>query len=341
MSENSHKGCSDTHFKIRLFSTLFPLLLFCGFSIFITGCSLNAPRDNPLDPELGGNIYGRVLSRNSYGIADVEISIPQADVITYTDAHGDFGLYVLPEGRMWVFFTHDNYSSESTMVVTKEGKLDTLMIYLNGLPYFINCEVTTHHYDEHLPAEPLYFCRLSTVASDIDGEIDIDSVWVEIPALFYAKRLIYDSFKREFNYILLAEELPGQNLETLVGKNIFFNIADKDSTVVQSSPYYVSRIIHQLPKVIFPSGGADILTTDTTFIWHKYNNGFYVRYYGEIARTSEGEPVVYEFNILEQNDTTYSLDISVLNEGEYIWTLEIIDSLGNSARNRKQKFYRE
>ncbi|KPJ73482.1 hypothetical protein AMJ52_03635 [candidate division TA06 bacterium DG_78] len=319
------------------------LILYCTIILFSLNCSLDAPRDNPLDPNLGGNIWGRVLSRNSYGIAEVEVSIPDVDVITYTDTSGDFGLYVLPEDSMYIFFTHDSYSPESAIIVPKTSEIDTIIVELNGLPYFINCDVTTHYYDRNLPAGPLYFCELSTIAGDIDGDIDIDSVLVEIPALSYSQRLNYDPDIQMFMHKLYADELPGMTLEALVGKQIFFKIIDKDNTAVRSSPYYISRIIYQSPDVIFPSGGLDVLIADTTFIWHKYDYGFYVHYHGEIVRIIGGGPagVASEFDVFAQNDTTYNVSVSILDPGEYYWTLEVIDSFGNSARSKEERFYRD
>jgi hypothetical protein len=318
-------------------------MLYCAIFLFLLNCSFDAPRDNPLDPNLGGNIWGRVLSRNAYGIADVEISIPDADVITYTDTSGNFGLYVLPEDSMYVFFTHDSYSPESAIIAPKISEIDTIIVELNGLPYFIDCKVTTHYYDRNLPAGPLYFCELSAITGDIDGDIDIESVLVEIPALSYSQRLNYDPDIQMFMHKLYADELPGMTLEALVGKQIFFEVIDKDNTVVRSSPYYISRIMYQSPDIIFPSGGLDILTVDTTFIWHKYDYGFGVYYHGEIVRIISGGPagVAFEFEVLSQNDTTYNVSVSVLDPGEYYWTLEVIDDFGNSARSKEERFYRE
>jgi hypothetical protein len=333
----------EINYKSHFSDAILCLLLLYLVYLFSLNCSLNAPRDNPLDPNLGGNIWGRVTSRNAYEIADVEVFIPFADAITYTDTCGEFSLYVLPEDSMYIFFVHENYALESTMVVPEKGKIDTLTMELNGLPYFTEYEATTHYYDRNLPADPLYFCELSTIAGDIDGEIDIDSVWVEIPDLSYSRKLDYDLDEQKFIYTLYTDELPGQTLEALVGEAIFFNIADKGGAIVQSPPYYIARIIYQAPGVIFPIRGTDILMFDTTFVWHKYNYGYYVSYHGEIIKIISGGPagVVQYFNVSDQNDTTFYVNISILNLGEYYWTLEVIDDFGNSARSKEYRFYKE
>jgi hypothetical protein len=335
MRENKAEyGLNPSQYELFPFYVLFLCLL---------SCSLNAPRDNPQDPNLGGNICGRILSRNFYGIEGAEIYIPLADVITYSDTNGYFGLYVLPEDTMWVFCTHENYSPESLIIVTETGTIDTLMVYLNGLPYFLNCSATTHHYERNWPPDPLYFCYLSTTVGDVDGVTDIESVWVDIPTLSYTKRLIYDSSEQEYSYTLLADELPGNTLEVLVGQGIFFNVVDKDSAIVRSSPYYISRIIYHSPEIIFPQGGLDTLKTDTTFIWHKFDHGYYVWYHGEIIKIVGGGPagIAYSFDVFAQNDTTFDFEIAFLDSGEYYWTLEVMDSLRNSSRTKEQRFLTE
>lgn len=313
-----------------------------GVSLLVLSCSLNAPRDNPLDPNLGGNICGKVLTRNFSGIANVEIAIPQAERSTSTNSSGEFDFYALPVDSMWLYFYHLNYSPESVIIAPQKGVIDSLTICLNGLPYFEKCGVTTHHYERDWPPDPLYICQLSTEANDFDGEIDIESVWVKIPALAYTKRLVYDSSKQLFIHTLLANELPGGNLEALVGKEILFFIADKESAITVSTPHYISRIVYQVPQIIFPGYGLDTLKTDTAFVWHKYDQGFYVHYYGEIVRIVGGGPagVVDSFNISDQNDTTDYLNISALAPNEYYWTLEVIDSLGNTCRAKECRFIR-
>ncbi len=219
----------------------------------------------------------------------------------------------------------------------------------HGLPYFINCKVTTHCYEvvEVQPELPdPESCAFYAIVGDISEDVDIESVWIEIPALSYTKRLPYDSDIQEYFQKLGGRELPGEGLEVLTGRDIFFNITTEDSKIVQSSPYRISRIIHDLPEVIFPKKG-DTVFTNLTFIWHKHNHGYYVRYHGDIYLIVVIDtPFIYtkpfdSFDIDKQNDTTYNFDPSMLGSGYYYWTLAVIDSFGNSARCKEQVFYKD
>ncbi|RKX70488.1 hypothetical protein DRP53_04895 [candidate division WOR-3 bacterium] len=304
---------------------------------------MNAPRDNPFDPNLGGNICGRVLSRGLSGIPGVEVLCPEANAFTYTDSAGNFSLFGLPEDSLWIFFDHDSFVSDSVRVSLRKGRIDSITIHLNGKPYLINCKITTHHYERNWPPDPLYFCQLSAIARDLDGEFDIDSVWFTIPEISLTRRLSYSPSEQNFNYTLFADELPGENLEVLVGKDVFFMISDKENAVSSSGPYHVGRIIYRSPCVIFPAGGQDTIKSETSFVWHRFDQGFYVRYHGEIVRIIGGGPgeIAHTFDLSGQNDTTYRLGSSLLDPGEYYWTLEVIDNLGNSCRSKEEKFYKD
>ena len=258
-------------------------------------CSWDAPRDNSLDPSLGGNISGRVLTRRATPIAGARVSVPGV-------------------GRL---------------IVTA---------YLNGLPYLQNCKLTTHVYGRGWPPEPLEFCTLTATAGDIDGASDVDSVWVEIPAIGSSERLSYDSDSRVYVQTLRAADLPGEGLDTLVGQEVRFNVADLESTVAACTLSGVSRIIYDLPEPAFPSGGVDTLSSDTLFTWYRFDHGFGVRYHGQIVRIEGGSPagIAAEF---DTPDTALLVNSGLLNSGDYYWTIEAIDGFGNSSRSAEEVFH--
>ncbi len=305
-------------------------------------CSWDAPRDNPLDPYLGGNIEGRILTRRATGICDAEVLVPAASRIVRTDSAGQFGFYALPEESLWVYFAADGYVAESTGIRLEKGRIDTLTQYLNGLPCLDDCRVTSHRYGRNWPPDPLCFCRLSVLAGDLDGEADVESVWVEIPDIGYAHRLTYDPDEQSFVHTIRADSLPDRSLEALVGRDITFRVADRESATVESPACHLSRIIQHLPVPVFPAGGVDTLSTDTTFVWHRFNHGFRVRYHNEVVRIEGGGPagVAAEFETAGPADTTFRFDIALLQPGDYYWTVEAIDTLGNSVRSREERFHR-
>lgn len=313
-----------------------------GLALVLTAwLACSAPHDNPLDPSLGGNVEGRVLTRRATGIANAEVLVPAAGRVARTDSAGSFGLYGLPDGLLKFQLAADGCVAESVVVALERGRIDKLDVYLDGLPYVQDCRFTTHRQGRDWPPNPLTYCRFTATASDADGETDIDSVWVEIPAVGYARRLDYDPDRQLFTRTLAALLLPGQSLETLMGQSVLFKVADQESAVVQAPPCYLSRIIEYLPEPVFPSGWADTLRGDTTFIWHRFDHGFWVSYHCEIVRIEGGGPagIAATFDRPAPQDTTYLYYAAELTSGDYYWTVEAIDAFGNSARSPEERFH--
>lgn len=319
--------------------TLSRSLRLCG--LLALGCSWNAPHDNPLDPTLAGSVEGRVLNRRATGIGSATVSVPDAGRFSGTDSRGDFLLLGLPADTVTVFAACPGYAPESAQVALSRGNIDTLVFYMNGLPYFADCSLTAHVYGRSWPPGPLCFLRLSAVASDSDGTPDIDSVWVEIPSVGYARRLVFDPERNRHALTLWADSLPGRSLDTLVGQAANFRVLDRQGALGTGPCPGVSRLIYDLPSPVFPSGGLDTVRTDTTFVWHRFAAGFAVRYHGEVVRIEGGAPagVVTSFQTPGSLDTVFRFSRALLEAGDYYWTLEAIDALGNSSRSSEELFH--
>jgi len=301
-------------------------------------CTWDAPRDNPLDPALGGNISGRVLTRRASPIAGAELSLPAAGRFATTDSTGSFELRGLPDESTLVLIAADGYAADSTVIGLTKGVIDTVTAYLNGLPYLAGCRITAHVHGRGWPPDPLQFCTLAATAGDGDGEADVDSVWVEIPAINCSRKLPYNSDETLYVQALWAEDLPGQALDTLVGQEVRFNVVDKESTTATYTLSGVSRIITDLPEPVFPSGGTDTLAGDTLFSWRRFDHGYGVHYHGEVVRIQGGSPagIAAEFNTA---DTTWLFAWAQLQSGDYYWTIEAIDGFGNSSRSAEELFH--
>jgi len=283
-------------------------------------------------------LCGRVLTRRATPIAGAVIRLPGAGRQVETDSDGGFELHGLPDESALVRISADGFASESAQVALARGEIDTLTVYLNGLPYLQNCRITTHVYGRGWPPEPLRFCTLTAAAGDVDGGTDIDSVWVEIPATGTLKRLPFDSDQQLYVQTVWASDLPGQGLDTLVGQKVRFMAADYESAVATCTLPGVTRIIDELPEPRFPSGGADTLSGDTLFEWYRFDRGFSVRYHGQIVRIEGGSPagIAAEF---DTPDTVHLFNSAQLDSGDYYWTIEAIDGFGNSSRSAEEVFH--
>jgi len=315
------------------------LQFLAAFAVVATlNCSWDAPRDNPLDPSLGGNISGRVKTRRATPIANALVSLPSAGRVVETDSAGSFEFRGLDEESTWVFVTAGGYAAESACLALTKGEIDTMTAYLNGLPFLQDCRVAAHVYGRGWPPEPLEFCTLTATAGDVDGGSDVDTVWVEIPAIGYSQKLSYNTDEKLYARTLWAEDLPGQTLDALAGQEVRFNVVDLESTVTAVVVPGITRIITDLPEPAFPSGGIDTLSSDTAFHWYRFNHGYSVHYHGEVVRVEAGSPtgVAAEF---ETSDTTWLFDSALLQLGDYYWTIEAIDAFGNSSRSAEELFH--
>jgi hypothetical protein len=301
----------------------------------------NAPHDNPFDPALGGNVEGRILTRRATGIGSAEVSVPAAARSAWTDSTGAFYLSGLPAESVWVFCRADSYAVDSARLGLAKGRVDTLSRYLNGLPNVLDCGMSSHVYGRSWPPRPLYFCRLFALVGDMDGEADIESVWVEFQDLGGTRRFSYDADKRRFSLTIWADSLPGFSLETLVGRQADIRVVDREGAVTRCPGHSLSRIIADLPCQAFPAGGLDTVWADTTFAWHRFAGGFWVSYYCEVVRVEGGGPagLAASFSTSGPDDTVYRFSAALLAPGDYYWTVEAIDAQGNSARSKEELFH--
>jgi len=316
-------------------------VLACSLLIvpLLLACSWDAPRDNPLDPNLGGNIEGRVLTRRATGIHGAEAVIPALGRFACTDSSGTFEFRGLDEDSVWVRVAAEGYAADSARLGLKKGRIDTVTRYLNGLPFFSECRISSHVYGRGWPPEPLSFFRLTARVADPDGAPDIDSVWAEIPCIEYAERLTFDP--EEEHFVQPIWEIPGQSPETLVGQAVSFKVVDNEGGSGLETGSRVMRIIYDLPEPRFPAGGLDTVDIDTTFAWRVFDYGYEVGYHAEIVRVEGGGPagVVMTFDAAGSADTTFRVTTDSLPEGDYYWTVEAIDRFGNSSRSAEELFH--
>ncbi len=308
---------------------------------FVLALACEAPRDNPLDPALGGNLDGRVLTRRATGIAGAEVILPAAGRFCLTDSAGEYSFRGLPADSLLVRFSAEGYAEESSLVELAKGRVDTMTRYLNGLPFFVSRRVTSHVWGRGWPPDPLVFFSLVAEVDDPDGATDLDSVWCEIPTVGLSERLPYDPEAEQFELTLWSGDLPDQNPETLVGAGVRFRVADMQGATGYSPDCPVARIIYELPQPAFPAGGLDTLESDTTFCWYGFDVGYPVGYHGEVVRIEAGGPAgtVLAFDRTTTADTSWRCPHDSLPDGDYYWTIEAFDGFGNSARSAEQRFH--
>ena len=289
--------------------------------------SCEAERINPLDPKSPlyrdeGALVGSVKTRTGKPIRDVIVETPSLNKYTVTDFDGRYELAGLKSGDAKVYASLNGYSSDSGQVKIRILKFDTLDFVLDILPQFDHCIVRTYNtINKNNQVE------FEASVSDGDGIVDIDSVlcWVND---------VVDTFKLEYDdgvykKTIQAKTLPGQTLESLVGKKVFFIACDKAGQSVCSNPAMMTRIIDEVPTLVEPVN-FQVVDKNPTLIWNRTSTSFPYTYKVEVMNTQLG--VIWTRGGIPPSDTTIVVDES-LEADDYSWVIWIIDEYGNHSRS--------
>lgn len=312
-----------------------------GVLVVMLAATCDAPHDNPLDPQNGGALVGRVLTRRATGIAGATVFAVSAGRSCATDSSGGFELLGLPVDDVAFHFSARGYAPESAVIALARERIDTTTRYLNGLPVVTGCRVSSHVVGQSWPPEPLYFFRFAAEADDPDGAVDIDSVWLDIPAVGLHHRLTFSPESLDYRGTVWLSSLPLPSPETLVGRPVAFRAQDREFAVSETATSSVHRIIYDLPEPTFPLGGVDTVAQDTTFYWRPFDQGYRVGYRCEIVRIVGGGPagVVLAATMPGPLDTSLAVSRALLPPGDCYWTVEAIDGYGNSSRSAEERFH--
>lgn len=300
------------------------LFLLLSFTLMI---SCDAERINPLDPNSPlyrdeGTLIGSVRTRTGKPIPNVVVEVPSLDRYTATDFDGRYELTGLKSGEAMVFASLKNYSSDSGQVKIRILKVDTLDFVLDALPQFDHCCVRTYNIinkNNHV--------ELEASVSDGDGIVDIDSVSCWIVDILDTFKLEYDG--GVYKKTILAKALPGETLESLIGKEFYFIAYDKAGQSVISNPAKMTRIIDEIPTLVEPVN-FQVVDKHPALIWNKTLTSFPYTYKVEVMTTQLG--VIWTKEGFSPDDTTVVVD-EELEADDYSWVVWIIDEYGNHSRS--------
>lgn len=299
-------------------------------SLWIIGLlllSCEAERDNPYDPKSPlyrdeGALVGWVKTRTGKPIPGVVVEISPHNKFSVTDLDGRYEMKCLKSGESRVFASLKGYSRDSGEVTIKILKTDTLNFVLDCLPQFEHCLVRTYNIiNKNNQAE------FETAVADGDGVVDIDSVSCWVEDILDTFRLEYDD--GVYKKTIQAKTLPGNTLESLAGKDVFFIAYDKAGASSVSSPCAITRIIDEIPTLVEPVN-FQIADKNPTLVWNKTLTSFPYSCRVEVMSTQLG--VIWSRDGISSNDTTVTVDEN-LEADDYSWVVWIVDEYGNHSRS--------
>jgi hypothetical protein len=324
-------------------------------SIFI-GCSFDAQRDNPLDPDAnGGNSYaslgGKVTRVNTnIGIEGVSIFLNPGSMGTLSGVDGDYSFQNLSAGNYNITLQHPDYKEVSSAISLSSGQSLEKNFQMNAFPVFDSISVTSQKivYD-YMGGIYDAFVYLYAKIHDIDGSSDLDncqllSFWEgNIDTLLANSNFV-------FNTILDSSEFPNNDIYNILGIMFNFRIIDKYGDSISSTPAQLRRIISYTMKPFSPDLTTPVLTGNPQFTWEIpdssliFDYRYRLKVFYSLSDSLRYEKVLYdssqEITIVPiLNEVSYSLQDDTLEENYYYWTIQLEDLYGDFTLSDDLEFY--
>ncbi len=320
------------------------VLLVCGLSLIQAGCAPDAPHDNPLDPSSpnytnGGRVTGRILGMSLpyNGVSNALVTILQNGSAQLTTSDGSFSFADAPSGQIKLTIAKSGYLTDTLAIDLSVGSNVDTTVHLDALPQITGEEVVTSKIDQWWPG-PVYSATVTANVTDPDGQVDImdSTVQVRVDSLSFTMDRITGS---TYQVVIDDSQLPNQDLQWLVGKELTVIARDHEDAVGSSSPFFVSRIIEPEAMPTSPVG-LQITTPSPVLEWNPPSVTYNYTYELQVVHidTSTGiQTLVWSESGIISPGGTFSYP-GTLSSGTYYWTVAIIDDYGNSSRSKEASF---
>jgi len=306
------------------------------FVVLFHGCNSDAPRDNPLDPVNGMRIEGKVERYyETSAIREAMLVLKPINKTALSAADGSFAIENISPGNYTLVCQAAGFSSDSVELNIQQSTIANFK--LNGLPYFRDISLTTHHISSFSAPSDSFFVLFNVAADDHDNRSDVKIVWYRIDDFGFADTLFEENpQEKTFFGELDIRDLGIASLQQLEGKPFTFFVEDQPASVTVSEQYFITRIINTTPTGQSPLNVA--ASPPLNFEWDGLSLPFNLTFKIEIRKINFSFfTLVGEVNNIPASDTTATFG-NPLEQGEYFWVLYIVDEFGNRSRSLENPF---
>ncbi|MFQ5825492.1 MAG: hypothetical protein ACE5JB_15745 [bacterium] len=308
-------------------------------------CFNNADRNNPLDPrsdkfENVGSVTGQTLTiyKPSKVIDDVEIKMEPGPLISMTDSQGQFTFTNIPVGKYYIWASKEGYTSDFDSLIVQLGQTTPIEMNLDGLPIITSQSMITGHISRWWPQNELFLLEIMAQVEDPDGLNDIELVQIQIPELNFLDTLEVTQNPGMFRKNLTESQLPGNNLQNILGRNIFLYAQDRAGSQTKSPPNYLVRIIEQTPVTESPQGLEILQVPRPLLIWKPITLSFRFSFRVEVVRIDQGiNNTIWTLSDIDYTTNSVTMADSLVT-GTYFWTISVVDEFGNWSRSKEASF---
>lgn len=310
-----------------------------------SACLNDADRTNPLDPDSpnfknSGGISGQTLSYYSpfSAIAGVEVRLEPGPLLTTSDPLGQFSFRDLPAAKYQIRASKDGYVTVIDSVEVPLQQLAQISLNLDALPIMTSTAIASSHISRWWPQTDLFLLAATVRVDDLDGINDVATVELVIPDLSFVDTLSMTASPGVFQTQVLESQLPGRNLQDVLGREIVIRAWDRPGFSSRSTPHFVARIIEEVPITLSPQGLETVSTANPTLQWQAVALPYRFTYHVELYRVDFGiNNLVWQHGEIDRAATEIIVSEN-LTAGTYFWTVAIMDDFGNMSRSKEASF---
>jgi hypothetical protein len=320
------------------------MIIFCGL-IWQVSCFNNADRTNPLDPksdnfENVGAVSGQTLTFYSpfAPLSGTEVQMEPGSFTAKSNSQGQFLLKNIPVGSYRILAVKEGYARDTVFVEVQLGQTTQIQMNLDGLPVISDGSIISCHISRWWPKNELLLLGIMAQVDDPDGVNDIALVQIQIPELNFLDTLDITQTLGTFRKNIAESQLPGKNLQEVLGRNIFLIVQDRAGIQTTSPPSFLARIIELTPETASPQGLVTLQNPRPTLIWQLITLPFQFSYRVEVVRVDEGiNNTVWSLSDIDNTVNSVTVTDS-LSMGTYFWTISVVDEFGNWSRSKEASF---
>jgi len=325
-----------------MIKSFFKIIVVIGIVIIIA-CAPDAPHDNPLDPAVNFEslrkiIRGQVLQKNAphFPLPDCLVFLKPGQEYAHSDANGLFTFSLTQPGMHSITCSKNGYDSLRISINADSLGDDIFRIYLNGKPIVVSVKLYSEYIDQWWP-DPVAFLNAELIADDPDGVNDLADLYLTIGA--DSSEYKFSHTARPDSFYLRIEQLglPGQNIVSLVGENIYVHLQDSSGSHIRNGPQQLVRVMDESPLPVSPTG-LEITAPRPTFNWQSYFAAFPFTFEISVFHVSAGIPMrIFYRRSLAPELTQFAFPDS-LSSGTYFWTVGVRDQFQDLIRSKEASF---
>lgn len=329
--------------ETRMLKKIISTAICCHFLWNMFSCAPDAPRSNPLDPELNtaasrASISGAVFTRYQPAspLENAAVQLLPGRIMVLTGRNGSFQFSGLNPGSYQLIAQKEGYVADTVAVAIAGQEGQSINFFLNALPQIQSVTFYSEHIAQWWPGDA-YRAFLTLTLSDPDGSADLDWPIFLIPAFGFSKTFQQSGRPDSFFVEIENLELPQSSLQHLIEQESYVTVTDRAGARVSGGPFFLRRIIEDAPLPLSPSNLQPV-SAFPTLEWEAFSLAFEFTFVVQVFRISAGLPVlIHTAPGLPEEQVSYSFPDS-LGSGTYFWTIGVRDNLNNFSRSKEASF---